>query len=639
MASRTSWRARSKSLSQKDAGDNKHREVLMYGPAVPKQPYVYTQLVRDEVDDNNHPQRRLARVESAQQLTQRNTWPTEAPKSTSIKPNKPSKPRYYSFDTVPTLTKTPWEAERHRRNSHAQYGRRPRQLPAHVFNQLPHEIYSCIVGHLEASYTKGCVIDVRGRQQALRTVCLTSKRWAKAAIEHLYRDLWLPSSAPGQKTGRRLSISGRRLSLSMGRPKSQLDLLLRTINEAPSLTFLVRRAHISSALARELDGESNLPSRTRSVYPVVQRVLDHCTEAELVSGYTPTATRDNTDYYSQLFGCERLHAHAWILDLHHPPAFSPSQFIDLHERWDWLQTLVLCKTDGYDTRIGPGMITAVTNRLWSLQHLMVSNFGRDDFHNGTLLSLRALRSLRLENLDGITDQGIHQLSHTRNAFSLESLSLINLELASLATIQTLLSNLTRLQRLRLVQGTSPNPTAGTSPTSRRNALSSATLRHLHWDTLISGPALDALAHSIEWSLFPSLRSIKAPSDPSGQLQALCRPIARSPLTASDMRFVESLDQDRYTRSLRLSRLQAQMRVRESRRRPSLCVVVSDEEEQTRHTTVIGSYLGDVRSAIEYSLEPDVEGEEEALATLGDVVRPRGVVEGGGERIRSFELLF
>jgi hypothetical protein len=42
-------------------------------------------------------------------------------------------------------------------------------------------------------------------------------------------------------------------------------------------------------------------------------------------------------------------------------------------------------------------------------------------------------------------------------------------------------------------------------------------------------------------------------------------------------------------------------------------------EQTRDTQVIGSYLGDVASVVEYSLEPDVEGrEEEASASLWDV---------------------
>lgn len=59
-------------------------------------------------------------------------------------------------------------------------------------------------------------------------------------------------------------------------------------------------------------------------------------------------------------------------------------------------------------------------------------------------------------------------------------------------------------------------------------------------------------------------------------------------------------------------------MRESRRRTSAGVAMSDEREQTRNAQVIGSYLGDVASVIEYSLEPDVEGREEALASLGDV---------------------
>jgi hypothetical protein len=60
-------------------------------------------------------------------------------------------------------------------------------------------------------------------------------------------------------------------------------------------------------------------------------------------------------------------------------------------------------------------------------------------------------------------------------------------------------------------------------------------------------------------------------------------------------------------------------VRESRRRTSVGVAVSDEREQSQNTQVLGSYLGDVASTTEYSLEPDIEErEEEALASLGDV---------------------
>jgi hypothetical protein len=219
------------------------------------------------------------------------------------------------------------------------------------------------------------------------------------------------------------------------------------------------------------------------------------------------------------------------------PIYNLGRFTDLHDNWQCLETLVLCRTNVSSAVMGPGIIATIANRLPSLKHLMISNFSKEDFHNGTLLSLKPLQSLRLENLDGITDQGLNQLADS--------------------------------------------------------------------------PAAACL---------PNLRTLKAPSDPDGELQALCRPIPRSALTTSDVEFLGRFDPGSRVRSLRLSRLQARLRVRESRRRTSVGVAVSDETEQTRNTQVIGSYLGDIASEIEYSLEPDVEvrEEEEALASLGDV---------------------
>lgn len=522
------------------------------------------------------------------------------------------------------------------------------QLSAQVFESLPHEVYGCIVDHLEAGYSTATTLDVSGRQQALRTICQVSKPWAKAAIEALYRDLWLPSATLGQAGGRRMSTSskrrswtGKRLSLSLGKPKTPLELLLRTIEEAPSLAYLIRRVHVPSTLAIELDNEAPLPIERRLANRLVYEVIDKCTELELITGFNPAATREKTEWCKLFFSRERLGAHAWMLDLKQPLNFSSSQFADMHGRWQWLDTLVLCKTDEHDTKLGPGMISAVTNRLPSLKHLVVSGFGKEDFHNGTLLSLSALTSLRLEKLPGVNDQGIFQLSHSRNAFSLESLSLIDLELASLPTIQTLLSNLTRLRRLRLVQDASPSLLLGTTPWNKRNALWSQTLHHLHWDNLIPGDAINVLASSVQSSHFPSLRTLKVPSDPSGTIQALCRPIARHVLTAADLRFLAAHEQqDRYVRSLRLARLQAQMRVRESRARPSFSLVVSDEEEGSEQRHVIGDYLGDVRSGIEYSLEPDVDGEEEALSSVESVCGMASTkMEGGGERVVPLSVLF
>lgn len=427
----------------------------------------------------------------------------------------------------------------------------------------------------------------------------------------------------------------------MARPKSRLELLLRTLEEAPSLSLLIRRIHITAALAKELDGIDSSDAQRKAAHNMLREVIQICTEVEVVTGYNPPATREHADWYKLLFSRARINAHAWSLDLRKPLAFSMGRFADLHEKWQRLETFVLCKTDSSDRALGLGIISAVTNSLWSLKHLMVSGFGKEDFHNGTLLALKPLQSLRLENLEGVTDQGIFQLSQSRNAFNLESLSLIGLELTSIRTIQALLENMPRLRRFRLVQGTSPTLLVGSGPQNRRNALVSESLEYLHWDTLIPGPATEALAQSIRTDSLPSLRTLKAPCDPNGYLQALCRPILGRTLTTDDLAFLDSINPDRYTRSLRLSRLQAHIRICDTRSQPSLSVVITDEEE-VQQTQIIGSYIGDVRSRVEYLLEPDVQGEQEALASLGDLTKKVDRVEekdAGVERLCGFEVLF
>ena len=210
------------------------------------------------------------------------------------------------------------------------------------------------------------------------------------------------------------------------------------------------------------------------------------------------------------------------------------------------------------------------------------------------------------------------------------------------TVQALLLNTTRLRRFRFVQDTSPSLLVGAGLANRRNTLASNNIEYLHWDTLIPGLATESLAQSLRLGSFPRLRALKAPSDSNGSLQALCRPIHRQSLTSSDTKYLASIDQDRYTRSLRLSRLQAQLRIREFRRRPSLSVVISDEEEQTQQTHVIGSYLGDVRSRVEYVLEPDVQGGQNALASLEEIAKRQDRVacmDGVAERLCRFDVLF
>jgi hypothetical protein len=133
-----------------------------------------------------------------------------------------------------------------------------------------------------------------------------------------------------------------------------------------------------------------------------------------------------------------------------------------------------------------------------------------------------------------------------------------------------------------------------------------------------------LANSIASGRFPNLRKVKVPCDFDGAIQRLCRPISLLPLTPEDTDFLEVLENHwGYFRSLRYSQLHAQIRIRECRKQPSVNVVVKDEDNNVQHEHAIGSYLGNIASNIEYSLEPAVEGTSTALADTGLATYPGG----------------
>ncbi|KAK1075523.1 hypothetical protein LTR48_009251, partial [Friedmanniomyces endolithicus] len=161
------------------------------------------------------------------------------------------------------------------------------------------------------------------------------------------------------------------------------------------------------------------------------------------------------------------------------------------------------------------------------------------------MTLPALRSLRLDNLEGVTHHGIEQLAHTRTALSLESLTLVGLELTSLRAIQQLLAHLGRLKKFVIVQDTSPELPPTMRATNSNTALASASLQYLHWDILVAGSGTALIAKSIAHGGFPSLTKVKVPGDYEGAIQALCRPIAQETLDASDLELIDRFNSDRY----------------------------------------------------------------------------------------------
>jgi hypothetical protein len=332
-----------------------------------------------------------------------------------------------------------------------------------------------------------------------------------------------------------------------------------------------------------------------------------------------------------------LKSHVWSLNSAKSTLPGLETFIFCHDSWINLETLVLAGDPGVD--LGIGTISAVLQRLPSLRNLMISGLHHSDFRESSLLTLPPVKSLRLENLQGLTDVGIEQLAFSRLALSLESLTLVDLELVSLQSIQVLLSHLTRLKRFALVQDTSPEPRTAVSPAARQRPLCSPSLQHLHWDCLRPGVALTWIAEAIEDHKFPRLAVVKVPADHDGLIQRLCRPVPRRPLKQSDVQLFNAhggQDGGVCERNLRVSQIQAQLRVRDHRQLPSIDIVVQDEDDRVRGKLRRGTCAGSIGSRLEYSL--DAEDGWLALADL-DSLRPRAARLGSLETRVESGILF
>ncbi|KAI6809155.1 hypothetical protein KC332_g11659 [Hortaea werneckii] len=579
-----------------------------------KQKYVRFQITSDDIDLQTTHQPATV-PESAP--SQRHTWPEIA---------KHPKAGRYPFETVPTLVRTPWESERSAFRSQFLREPRPRspQLPRRIFERLPREVYQAILDQLESLYIHGNSVDVIGRQTDLKALSLVDKRWHRIAREHLYREIWVPSDD-----------DRRRRSSLLFRRRSRLYLLRRTLKASQALASMVRRLHITSGIAIDLDSETGHAARRRAAYIALTSVVELCPNLEQLSGYNwLDQGASSAGLLEALARCSGLKQHVWVCGSENVPNPGLGVMLECHSSWAQLETLVLCSNG--ELRLGTGSISALVQRLPQLQHLMLSGLDRHDFHNGTLLCSPPVKSLRLENLEGVSNQGIEQLSISRLCMTFEKLSLIGLELTSLRTLQSLIANAVHLRHFTLVQDTSPEFQPGMESANSLKGFESKTLEYLHWDALIPGSGTTLVANSIASGRLPVLRRIKVPCDYEGAIQSLCRPIACERLTSGDMELlVHFSGKGRYERVLRIAQIQAQRRIRECRRQPSFNVVVQDEDQTVSAQHMIGSFIGNVDSKIEYSLEPGAEGSRSGLVQLQDVMVPERPYD-GSERKTDME---
>ena len=413
----------------------------------------------------------------------------------------------------------------------------------------------------------------------------------------------------------------------------RLKLLRRTLR---GRSFLAQ--HVRELMVPQVKGDGDPIGR--DLINLVASLVMACPNLERIIGFYPVYGHGFDRLTHALSTRTKLKEKIWLIGENAaitqrshrqlPPGLmdieQKSSFVLFHNAWSSLTTLILhsptqgilekdvfvnVKNTGDPRKVrGPGVL----HRLPALKHLCVSNFDCDDFDDTVLQHLPALHSLRLQELEGITFWGLSEFSRTRNAFSLRSLSLVNLDIRYISAISNLLLHLKNLRRFTLVQDTSPEVAEG--EIVFQPIVASHLLEFIHWEIIVPGSANVNLANSIRAKGFPQLRTIRAPSDHDGLLQALCKPRAQIELTSDwDGR---NDTKGLAVNSLRIARQAAQQRIEEAWSTVQFKVVVEESGVATEIFDLNG-FVGEIGSRIYYSLDPDIPGSDTALVDFPDII--------------------
>ncbi|MCJ1314018.1 hypothetical protein MMC25_007698 [Agyrium rufum] len=317
----------------------------------------------------------------------------------------------------------------------------------------------------------------------------------------------------------------------------RLKLLRRTLRERSVVAKFVRELKVPNL-------QTDTAIFDKETIDLVATTVMACPNLERFVGMYPTYHHEFDRLTYALSTRTKLKEHAWIIGENAaitqrslkqlPPGLMDlaqvDSFIHYHTGWANLTTLLLhSENSGV---LEHDIFIEIFGLLPSLQNLHISSFDQDDFNDATLLYIPPLKSLRLENLAGVTDQGLSRFASHPSSKSLERLSLLHLPLRNLLVISKLLAHMPDLSRFMFIQETSP-----TIPADEflvvQPIVASNSLEFLHWEIFSEpDPATTHVATSIRSHGFPSLRTIRAPADRNGELQMQCRPRAQLVL-ASD----------------------------------------------------------------------------------------------------------
>lgn len=565
-------------------------------------------------------------------------------------------------------------------NNYSAYGMRYTQrTPGDGFKKLPEEILIVILAELKKLHLDaGSLSCATCCMRDLNNLGLSCKKWWGAARIALYEDIQLNGSDSILHTKKKLKM----------RYGTRLTLLRRTLRGRPDLAEYVKSLKVPA-----IPDAAKSKKEQDEYLELVASLVMACPNLERLPGLYPTYNHEFTRLDHALSTRKKLVERVWVIDpspfkrqhryqlsedSEHLTAVSPSAqllpeqcitFWDHHSNWFHLQTLILhCNPGG---TMDSGLFVDIFHSLPALENLHVSNFPASSFHDGTLLSLPSLKSLRLENLPGVTSSGLSSYASPSRTDSLASLSLISIPLMSLPVLTRLFSHLKSLTHFTISQAPSPF-LPNSADIFLHPYIASSTLQYLHWEftNADDDTATQILAKAIIFRGFPSLKTIRAPTDHDGMLQRLCKPRERielpgdryrnlgmpghavlpqtqsmpslssptkstfsghahsSSVTSNNLksptRSAFSLNIDRQSNysdesvsrekgmSLVTARKMAQQRIDAAITQPRFHIIVWDENGEFVERFEVGGFLGSIQSQITYTLKPDVDGMDEAI---------------------------
>lgn len=580
---------------------------------------------------------------------------------------------------------------------------RKRAKPGELFSLLPGEVLELILQELRKLHVQpGSSSCETCWMRDCSSVALSARKFIKYAREALYQHVHLVGSdGPLMK---------KRTKLNYG---SRLVLLRRTLRANQHIAVIVRSLKPPALPTGASVVEYN---------DLVASVVMACPNLERLVGFYPTYDHQFQRLFHALSTRKRLKEMKWMVEAssfqrqhklrpshsQHPHLWAPGDlaphqsqdFLDFHWNWQQLTTVVIHCQPGA-TLTPDSLLERAFQCLPSLQDVHLSHLPHTAFNDNTLLSLPSLKRLSLSHLTGVSSGGLSSFARRATSASLVSLTLIHMNVETLPALVRLFSNLTSLETFNLVQAYAP-----IMPTDEFiwlfPYLASNTLHKLHWDIPYlptrATMADNILAKSISAGGFPALRILRAPNDPEGIFQALCRPRERadyptdryrggqnwhsghgragsgyshtpshshSNSSAAHTRNVstattgtngshpaaisptsplfppDALMLPRDNSNLHQARLAAQARIEAARRFPRFAMNLVDPEGLVVEKFGVGAFIGTVESNIHYMLSADAGATDEGggLVSVSNMVGDCGeaLILGGatdGEKTRE-----